>query len=454
MKKQLSFAFVLGLLGVFGFSSRAYAVEVSVERDANLPLVYFNLATKAGSVTDPKGQSGLTNFMGEMLLRGTKSHTKEQLDLAIDQLGAHLEVETRAEAMIFRGAVLATKLDQFLDIVTEMLTQPSFAEVEIKKLKSEVTSGILEELGHDGSLDARWFSKFLFREHPYGKPTLGTTQDINNLTQAELQAHYDRLIRDKLLLVVATGDTTVDRIQSWANSLSAARPGAGETLAQIGPPQNAPNRRLLIVDKPDRTQTQINAGQIGVRMTDKDFFPLYLGNHAFGGGSFSARLMVEIRVKRGWSYGAESHFRQGREPRSWQIHLFPAAKDTPAALAYTLGMVNDLQQKGLTLAEFEFAKRSLVNSSGFMYNTSKRRVENKLLERTLDLPDGFMKTYGPELEKVTLDQVNSSLRTFLKPEKFAITIVATAKNLKIPLAKAAGMSEDQVQVVPYTQEDE
>src|SRR5581483_4258277 len=103
------------------------------------------------------------NFMGEMLLRGTKSKTKEQIDLALDQMGARLEVEARAEALILRGSVLASQLDPFLKLVSEIVTEPSFPENEIRKLKSEIVSGILEELGNDSGLASRRFNTFLFR---------------------------------------------------------------------------------------------------------------------------------------------------------------------------------------------------------------------------------------------------------------------------------------------------
>ncbi len=163
-------------------------------------------------------------------------------------------------------------------------------------------------------------------------------------------------------------------------------------------------------------------------------------------------MMVEIRVKRGWSYGANSYFKQGLQPRSWQFHLFPAAKDTPEALTFTLKMVEDLQKSGITREEFEFAQRSQVNSAGFMYDTPKKRAENKLLERTLDLPDGFMKSYGPELAKLTLEQVNSALSSYIKPERMTITVLGTAAELKDKIAKSTGFAADKIEVVPYTQE--
>jgi zinc protease len=440
----------------FFLSQSSHAIQIAFEQDSGLPTVYINVAVKAGTVTDPEGQSGLTNFMGEMLIRGTKTRTKEQLDLALDQMGAKLDVETRAEALIFRGAVLSSQLNAFLDLLKEILTQPSLPEGEIKKLKAEVVSVLQEELGHDSSLASRRFTRFLFQGHPYGKPIMGRIKDIESLTREQVLAHYHRLIQDQTLLVVGSGDASESKISDWAKNIAESRPNLKlsssdeKILSQVKTPQNPEARRLLIIDKPERTQTQINFGQIGIRMTGDDFFPLHLGNYAFGGPSFSAVLMTEIRVKRGWSYGANSAFRYGLQPRSWQVHLFPAAKDTPDALAYSLKLVSDLQKNGIPQERFDFAKRSLVNSAGFIYNTPKKRVENTLLEKTLDLPDGFMKSFGPQIEKLSLSEVNEALKNFLKPDRVSIAVLGTAKSLKEPLAKAAGVPLEQVEVIPYT----
>jgi len=461
MRNRISNCFLLALVLFIGgtlSSQNCKALEVAFENSSDLPIVYLNVVIKEGSVTDPIGQSGLTNFMGEMLIRGTQSKTKEQIALALDQMGAKLEVETRAEALILRGAVLSSQLDTYLKLLTEIITTPSFPPNEIKSLKSEVTSAIQEELGHDSTLASRRFTRFLFQQHAYGKPVMGKVKDIENLTQIQISTHYKRLVQDKLLLIVGTGDASSNKISEWGKELAQLRPNLklpapdAKILERVSAPEDSDHRRLLIVDKPDRTQTQIDVGQIGVRMTDKDFFPLHLGNHAFGGPSFSAMLMVEIRVKRGWSYGAGARFRHGLQPRSWHLHLFPAEKDTAPALAYSVKMVEDLREKGINSDQFEFAKRSLINSAGFMYNTPKKRVENKLLERSLDLPDGFMKSFASELQKVQLSNVNNAFKKFLRPGRMAISVLGTAKNLKESLSKAAGVPLDQVEVVPYTTE--
>jgi zinc protease len=440
-------------LSPFFLQSTAKAVEVSFEEDRSLPIVFVNVAIKAGSVTDPDGQSGITNFMGEMLLRGTKSKSKAQIDLALDQMGANLSVEARAEALIIRGAVLSSQLKPFLALVKEIITEPSFPKQEIGKLRKEIISGILEELGEDSGLASRRFTTFLFQGHPYGKPVIGKTKDVEKFDREKILAQYNRLINERNILIVGQGDASGGEIKNWGTLIGKLRPtGNQPAIAVVAPPENAPTRRLQIIDKPERTQTQINIGQIGLLMTDPDYFPLYLGNYAFGGGSFSARLMVEIRVKRGWSYGAYSSFRQGLKPRSWSAHLFPAAKDSPAALAETLQLIEALQKDGITVAEFRFAQASLVNSSGFMYNTPQKRVENTLLERTLNLPKGFMQSYAKRLSSVTRDETNRALKSFLKPDKLAISVLGTASQLKAKLAEASHVPEKDIVVVPYTQD--
>ncbi len=430
------------------------AIETAFEQDPSLPIVYLNIAIQSGSVSDPPGQAGLTNFMGEMLLRGTSSQTKKQIDLALDQMGASLEVETRLEAMIFRGAVLSSQLKPFLELLHEILCRPSFTGREIKKLKAEITSLLQEELGHDHSLTYRKFNHFLFQDHPYGKSILGQISELQQLTHTSLLSHYESLIKSSLILVLATGDTSLEQISGWSQqlekTLSSRRTAESTPSVKLQTPQDSNHRRLLLIDKPDRTQTQIYGGQIGVHLTDPDYFPLYIGNHAFGGPSFSAILMTQIRVKRGWSYGANSSFRFGTQPRSWSFHLFPAEKNTPQALEYTLHLIENLKEKGITAAQFEFAKESLIKSSGFMYNTPRLRIENKLLEKTLNLPQGFMQSYATELKKIQLSQVNAALKKFLKPDQMAIAVLGTAKNLTESLTRSTQLSPDKIQVVSYT----
>lgn len=443
------------LLPLIGLTcSSAFAIDTRFENDASLPIVYLNVAVKAGAANDLQGESGVTNFVGEMMLRGTKTRSKAQIDEALDQLGATLAVETRSEALIFRGRVISSKLAEYMEILQDIISNPSFPKKEVKKLKAEVSSQILEQRGRDNSLGKVLWEAFLFEGHPYGKPILGKTKEIDRLKRDDLTRHYSNLFQDRNMLVVGSGDAEVSFVKSWADRLAEKRPNSGaENAIRISDaPRPGNQKRVRFINKPDRTQTQLYFGQVGVRMTDPNFFPLYLSNHVLGGGSFSARLMTEVRVKRGWSYGAYSYFRHGIRPRSWQAYTFPATKDTPDAITLIDGMLRDYKEKGITEEEFQFAKASLINSAGFTFNTPAKRVENILLEKTLDLPDGFMKSYASHLEPVTREQANNAVKTFINPDQMNILVLGTEKDLKSKVATALKVPEASIEVVPYSKE--
>lgn len=446
-KKPIHFVFIAIILQFF-FASASRALELEIEHDSRLPLAYVNLVVTGGAVSDPHGKSGITSFMGEMLTRGSRKHTKEQIDLLLDQWGAQLGVETRAEYMIIRGAVLSKKLSAFLELMEELVIEPSFPESEIKKLKSETISGLLAEQSNDHALSAKKFVRFLFQEHPYGNPVSGTIRDIESIQRSDLVRHHSKVFHAQRMLFLGAGDVARSSFQSWAQSISRKSPGKGELDSLIAP-KPLTSRRLQIIDKPERTQTQIEIGHLGLLMSHKDYYALYLGNAAFGGGSFTSRLMQEIRVKRGWSYGASSSFRFGLQPRSWQVHLFPAEKDTAAALAQTLRMIEDLRQNGITAEEFQLAKQSSINSAAFINDTPKKRIENRIIEKTLKLEDGFFASFADRLEKVSHQDVNRALKEFLKPENLTISILGTASRIRSSVAEAAGIPVESVHTVSY-----
>jgi zinc protease len=427
------------------------AIDVFFEKDTTLPLVDINLAIKGGSVTDPKDLLGITNLMGDLLLRGTKSRTKQQIDLELDQQGSQLAIETRPEAIVVRGSTLKDQLPRFLSLVQEILTSPSFPESELSKLKSETISTTLQILASDESLARIHFNEFLFGNHPYARPSIGYPKTLKKIDRQSAIRQYEQLFRQDHMILVGTGDADPSEIKDWAKSLS-LKFKKDSTLSKISTPEVKKGRRLLIVDKPDRSQIRIVGGQLGILRNDPNFYALTLANQAYGGGSFSARMMVEIRVKKGWSYGAGSGFSYGLAPRSWSYSFFPKAVYGAEAMGYSLKMVQDLKNQGLTEKEFNFAKESTLNSAGFAYNTPAKRVENRLTEKIYGLPDRFFENLENEIKNVTLVQANQAMASFLDSKNFTVVVVGTASKIKSDLIKSATPPFDEVLVKPFDQD--
>jgi len=428
---------------------------VAFETDRTVPLVNLAIASRRGAVDDPAGRSGLTNIVGEMLLRGTKFLSKEEFDSRIDSLGAQLEVEVRAEAVILRGAVLASKLDQFLALLEQAITQQVFEEKELKKLKTELLAGIAETRNRDSKLASEWFHNFLFQGHPYGNPILGRESDITNVTREDVRKHYGNVMNPAEIVLIGSGDADPEKLADWMSGLRSKLKSitTASKAKTLDSPVQSKGRRLLFVDKPDRSQTQVLIGQMGVTFQDPRFFALHAGNFIFGGGGFSSRLMKEIRVKRGWSYGAGSNFRFGTRPRSWGISLMPKTTDTAPALKEAIRLADELKTNGITDAEFKLARSSLVNGSAFMANTPEKRVENRILEVTLGLPAGFMGSWQSELRELDRRSIDQAMSSYMSPGDYSIVVLGTATpTLLKSLAEAAGLEEKDIKVVRYTQD--
>jgi zinc protease len=430
----------------------AAAAEFFFEKDRSLPLVYVTAAFRGGSTQDPESKSGATQMMGHLMLRGTKNKTKQQIDLALDQMGASIDFETRGEFCAFRGVVLSENLPAFLSLLQEVLTAPSFRAQELEKLRAEAVSALLNELNQDRSLVRLRFDEVFFKGHPYAKPSAGKIRDIQSISAQDLQKQYQNLISTKNLILLAAGDASDAAFSSFLREMSEKR-NVDSTLQPVPEFKNTPTRtRIVIFDKPDRTQTQVLIGQKGISFSSKDLDALQIGNHAFGGAGFQARLMIELRVKRGWTYGAGSSFKLGSAPHSWKIGFFPKNADTPPAIHEALRMIRDLQKNGITEEEFKASKQSILNSAGFNYNTPAKRMENRLTEVVFGLPEGYFKDYADRIEKISRSAVNEALARFVSPDHLMIGLVGTASISRSALARELGIPEKDIEVQSYQKE--
>lgn len=429
------------LLAAIILSVAAHAAEVRFEEDYALPIVYLNIVADVGASQDPADKLGLANIGAHMLLRGTQKHDKLAFFEHVNQLGGRIDVDPRPEGTVIRAGVLAENLEKFLELLGEALTRPKFTSGELSKLKREIISEILEQKGNDKSLVQLHFYRFLYDTHPYGNPLMGTQKGVAAITSKDVLDYYARNYSGKTLRVFGTGAAKKDVIEKWFNDvcdkLSAVHPEA-RPMTAVPAPEIPKGRRALIVNKPNATQSQILLGGAGMRPESPGFYAVQLANHVFGGPSFQARLMVELRVKRGWTYGASSSFKFGRQPRHFAMYVFPKTDDTPAAVALELSLFENFVKNGISSDEFRFARDSLVNSAPFNYDTPKKRLENATTEYLMGFPDGYFKNFAANIEGVSQGDINEALAKTFDPANLSLTIVGDAAKLRTSIAKLPG----------------
>ncbi len=212
-----------------------------------------------------------------------------------------------------------------------------------------------------------------------------------------------------------------------------------------------PGRHLVFVDKPERTQRQMVIGGLGTDVRDPDHIPLVVANTVFG-GTFTSRLMQEVRAKRGWSYGASSRVGFDRQRDAFTMWTAPAATDAASCLALELELLHAFRSEGITQAELDFVKRYLVRSHAFEIDTARKRVHQRLEVELFGLPVDYHESYLPKVEAVTVESANEAVTARLSEDDLVIGVAGTHAEIGEAIAKAIP-GVGGVMVVPFLRQE-
>lgn len=418
-----------------------------VEPSHDLPIVDVYVITETGTAHDPRHREGALHLCLRALRRGTRKRTAHEIDALIDRLGAELSTSADPTSSMLHATVIRRNLEPFLDMLGDIVTEPALPFYEVAQVAREIRAEIIDTRDDDRTLAGRHFRRSLFESHPFGRPSQGTPRSMERLSRADAEAAWRRAFRRDNVVIAAAGDIRPAELEAFATRTLAGL-GAGATRPdEVPEPSPRKGRHLVLVDKPARTQTQIYIGALGTSARDRDHMAFTVGNTIFG-GTFTARLMREIRSKRGWSYGASSRLGREKVRDAWSMWTFPAAADAGRCIALQLKMVKKLVEAGVSARELAFAKSYLTRSYAFETDTASKRLWHALDTRLLDLPQRYFKDYVDRVQAVTLDEVNDALRRRIRPDDLLVTVVATAGEHRAALEKAIpGLATTRV--VPF-----
>lgn len=408
---------------------------VLIEASHLVPLVSMTASLRTGSNFDPHGLEGLYRLTGRMLRRGTAGLLAHQIEDALDRLGSEVGADIGPSSFSLGGTVIGRSFDPFIELVSEILGKPVFPEDELERLKRETSAELVEARDNDRSLAHRAFRRHMFPGHAYARFASGTVESTAKLTQEGARRMHGEHFRRENLVLAFAGDVSEDRAVRAAEKIAAALSSGKAPVEELGDPDKVPGRRLVFVDKPERTQTQILFGSMGTSAHDADHIPLLVANAVFG-GTFTSRLMKEVRSKRGWSYGASSRLAIDRRRQSFSMWTFPAATDAAACIALELELLEKLVADGISAKELSFIKKFLARSYAFEVDTASKRVHQTLDVELLNLPSDYYAKHVEAIEAVTLDAANAALRTRIDPTSLLVVVVGTASEILKDVEKA------------------
>jgi zinc protease len=423
------------------------APNVLVEACPELPLVSVLVAQLSGSSEDPAGKEGLAQLTARLMRRTAGGLPQQAVEMRIDSLGASIGIDVGHSSVMLHGTTISRSLDAFADVLIDILARPGLTESDFRRLQRETEAELIESRDDDRTLVRRAFRRYVFDSHDYTRASGGTVHSVNGLAPEDVHVLLGRTLTTGNLLMAFAGDIPPERARTLAGRIAEALKRGPRVADTVGEPTIPRGRRLVVVDKPERTQTQILMGGLGTWPGDSDHLALHVANTAFG-GTFTARMTREIRSKRGWSYGAYSNVPFDRHRQAFSMWTFPKADDAAACVRLELDMLSEWHARGITRKELTWAKRYLTRSYAFAVDTPAKRVGLAAESEIYGLPDGYHEEYVDRIQAVTLQQANEAVRTRIDPSSLLVAVVGTAQAVR-PALQDAIRDLQSVQIVPF-----
>ena len=414
---------------LFDFST-AEGLRCTVGQRAGIPLVAVRLVLRGGSTADPAGMAGLTDFMLRLLRRGTLRHSAEQLDEAIEFAGGALHSGSFEDYASVVMTVPVPQLTQLLGVMGELLRQPKFAPAEVKAARARTLAEMANDLDDPGTVADRALGPALYGTHPYAHDVGGSRKSVGRFTREALVRFHQERLGPRTLRLHIVGPVDVPTVKravekafgGWKSKASVPKPPPPLEL----PPHSG---EVWILDKPEQTQSQIRIGARCHRRGDPQSFPMRVLAAAVGGG-FTSRLVNEIRVNRGLSYGVGLSLDAQLAAGSLTLTSFTKTETTRELIDVGMGILNEVRASGLKLEEIEHAKRYLAGTYPMRTETNEAMVASLSDLDFYGIEPSYIENYRNRIQAVTPEEIQAAAQAYLLPEPPVMVVVGRAKVLK------------------------
>lgn len=395
-----------------------------------LPLVAVRLVIRSGSAFDPPGRLGVGDFAARLFRRGAAGLSADQISESVDFVGANISGFANEESVIVSLSTPAQHFEPMLEMMSRLVLEPDFPQSEVELSRRRTLAALTNDLDDPGSLADRALVRSTWGTHPYGHEVLCGKKDVLAFTQEDLKYfHRERLgPRISHLFVVGAFDSkrvmpAIERtFGGWKGG--PAEPGAIPSWGGLARPGE-----VLIVDKPEQTQVQLRIAGRGVPRGHADHFPLVTMNCVLGGG-FTSRLVTEVRVKRGLSYGADSSFDMLSVAGTFTISSFTRTESINQLIDVVLGEVKKMREGGPKKAELATVQRYISGLYPGRLETNEA-VSGAIADVVhYGLNDSWISDYRERIAAVTVREAAKAAEDHLFGLERGIVLVGNAKAIR------------------------
>jgi predicted Zn-dependent peptidase len=401
-----------------------------------VPIVSLNFIIKAGSVSDPIGKEGLASLTAEMLRKGTKTRTATQISNELDFVGGELGVDAAADYSRGVGEFVKKDLNTGIAVLTDILMNPTFPQDEVDKLKTQTIDALKSEKDDASSVIGDYYNAFLFGDHPYGRPTDGTEKSVATITRDDIQKFYHSYYGPGNMILSVAGDFKTPEMETILTKAFDEWQGKTSAQSPIPEPTSVKGRRLLLVDKPDSTQTFFMIGNLGVARNNQDRVYINVINTLFG-GRFTSLLNAGLRINSGLTYGARSFFDQRKVAGPFAISTYTANETTEKAMDMALVILKDLHEKGITEEQLKSAKNYIKGQYPPRIETSDQLASLMTTLEFYGADEGEVNGLYAKIDSMTLSDANRIIKQYFPQDNLVFVLIGKGSEIQTLAKKYA-----------------
>lgn len=276
--------------------------------DRELPLVNFELYFRGGMLLEQPGQAGVANLAAATMLEGTVGRTPEELEEAIDLLGASISASAGARWLSISGSVLRRNYAEAMALVEEILLEPRYDPDRFALAQQRVANQLQRSEAIPGAVAATAFDRLVYGDHVMAENPDGTVESVEAATLDDLRTYREHALAPGAASFHVAGAVSAGEASAALAGL-AQRWAAADAPELPEPPVWSPDRAgLYFVDVPGAKQSVLYVGRLALAQTDPEYYPATVMNFRLGGGGFASDLTQALREGKGYTYGIGSRF--------------------------------------------------------------------------------------------------------------------------------------------------
>jgi predicted Zn-dependent peptidase len=403
--------------------------------NTKVPTFTMQMVILSGGLADPADYHGLASFTAALLREGTAKRTSKDIAEQTDTLGALLGTTSGLSSLTstVTASGLVETMDQTLDIFADVTRNPVFPKDEVEKYKARTLAQQQALRSNPQFLAQEQLNRAIYGDHPGGlvTPPLASIKRMSSEDLARFHATY---YRPNNAIIAVVGDVTMKEL------LPKIQRAFGDWQKADIPATNIPaipaqaNARIYLIDRPGSVQTVLQLASLAIERTDPDYFAVLLANRILGGGP-AARLFLNLREDKGYTYGAYSSFGGSKYRGTWVSSSEVRTDVTDGAMHEFMYELKRLRDEKVPAEEIDNAKRAIVGGFALSLEQPQALLQNIITQKLYNLPADYWDTYPQMISALTADDIQRVAKKYIDLEHLQIVAVGDASKTREVLAK-------------------